>query len=761
MLPRADRRWTVSRSALLLSLGTFALAYGQTGWRACQYLEQSLSPALEGRTLSLVGVVAAMPQRVGDNSWRFRFDVESGPQGVPQRLLLGWYGAKAEEAQTLILDEASQQLRAGDRWRMDVRLKAPHGHINPNGFDYELWLWEQGIQGTGYVRLGGKDVRPQWLGPTGWHPIERARQRVRDAVDQQVNDRQSAGIVAALLLGDQAAIERADWDVFRATGVAHLMAISGLHITGLAWLVAVVARWLWCRSDVWSRWRSWCLWLTAPHAALLCGTFAAFLYALFTGWGIPAQRTVWMLVAVSGLRWQGLRWPWPMTWSLVCVVVVALDPWALLQAGFWLSFVAVGMLFANGSEDLPSANTWTARVWRSGSLMLREQWLMSVCLAPLSLLLFHQISLVGMLANVLAVPWVTLVVTPLCLLGLLWSDSWSLAAWFLGGLLEVLRWMSIWSWAQWSSPAAPVWATTSAMLGMLLVVLRLPFWIRLCGLTMVLPVLSWQVPRPLPGEFELIAADMGQGHAVLVRTTHHALLYDTGPRYSVETDAGQRVLVPLMRSLGERLDGLIISHQDSDHSGGAVSVLAMQPQAMVWTSMPENHPLQRIHAMQRCERGQRWIWDGVVFEILHPQSPDYARAMKPNAMSCVLRLQSSRGVRALLVGDIEADQERRLIAAEHDLHADWLLVPHHGSATSSTPEFVQAVQPQVAVVQAGYRNRFGHPRPDVLARYSQQKVLMVQTPLCGASLWSSNSPHLVRCERDLQQHHWHHRLPLP
>lgn len=644
---------------------------------------------------------------------------------------------------------------------MDVRLKAPHGHINPHGFDYELWLWEQGIQGTGYVRLGVKDARPQWLGPTGWHPIERSRQRVRDAVDQQVNDRQSAGIVAALLLGDQAAIERADWDVFRATGVAHLMAISGLHITGLAWLVAVWARWLWCRSDVWSRWRSWCLWLTAPQAALLCGTFAAFLYALFTGWGIPAQRTVWMLLTVSALRWQGLRWPWPMTWGLVCVVVVALDPWALLQAGFWLSFVAVGILFATGLEDLHSANTWTARVWHRGLLMVREQWLMSVCLAPLSLVLFHQVSLVGMLANVLAVPWVTLIVTPLCLLGLLWSDAWSLAAWFLEGLLEVLRWMSSVSWAQWSSPAAPVWASTSAMLGMLLVVLRLPLWIRLCGLTLVLPVLSWQVPRPLPGAFELIATDMGQGHAVLVRTAHHALLYDTGPRYSVETDAGQRVLVPLLRSLGERLDGLIISHQDSDHSGGALSVLAMQPQAVVWTSMPEGHPLQKFHSMQRCERGQRWIWDGVVFEVLHPQTPDYTRAMKPNAMSCVLRLQSSQGVRALLVGDIEADQERRLIVAEQDMHADWLLVPHHGSATSSTPEFLQAVRPRVAVVQAGYRNRFGHPRPDVMARYAHEDVLVVQSPLCGASLWSSDRPNLVRCERDLQQHYWHHRLPMP
>jgi competence protein ComEC len=253
---------------------------------------------------------------------------------------------------------------------------------------------------------------------------------------------------------------------------------------------------------------------------------------------------------------------------------------------------------------------------------------------------------------------------------------------------------------------------------------------------------------------------MGQGHAVLLRTATHALLYDTGPRYSAETDAGQRVLVPLLRAWGERLDRVVISHQDSDHSGGAPAVLAMQPQADVLTSMPVTHPMQQLRPMQRCERGQVWVWDGVQFEVLHPSAQDYDRKLKPNALSCVLRVSATSPVAsALLVGDIEAPQEQVLVQSGQNLQADWLLVPHHGSATSSTTAFLEAVRPQVAVVQAGYRNRFGHPRAEVMARYAPLGVQVVQSPRCGASRWRSDDPKLVRCEREHQQRYWLHQVP--
>ncbi len=796
--------WRGVGHAVSWALLALTMAFAQTGWRAHHYLESRLNPELEGRSIQLEGVVASLPQRTED-SVRFRFEVQPSnatlnananadaqvaSAALPRFLWLGWYGGRTWGQGAAAQAEPPPDVKAGDRWRLTVRLKAPHGHINPHGFDHELWLWEQGLQATGYVRHGAKDVPPEWLGSSWQYPVARLRQAARALVDAQVQDRAMAGVVSALLLGDQAAIERADWDVFRATGVAHLMAISGLHITGMAWLAAAGMGWLWRRSDAWSPRRPWSLWLPAPHAAQLCGVVVALLYAVFTGWGVPAQRTVWMLLTVALLRWQGLRWPWPTVWLLVCAVVLALDPWALLQAGFWLSFVAVGILFASGSADAPTRSAdrdadadadargsnlaryfmplfrWPfvrglpLRMWRAAQRMGREQWLMSVCLAPLCVLLFHQVSVVGLLANLLAVPWVTLVVTPLCVLGLVFAPAWGLAA----EALQVLRWllgeMASVSWAQWSAPAAPMWAGAAALLGMGLWALRVPFWMRLLGLALVMPVLSWQMPRPAHGTFELVAADMGQGHAVLLRTATHALLYDTGPRYSAETDAGQRVLVPLLRAWGERLDRVVISHQDSDHSGGAPAVLAMQPQADVLTSMPATHPMQQLRAMHRCERGQAWVWDGVQFEVLHPSAQDYERKLKPNALSCVLRVSATSPVAsALLVGDIEAPQEQSLVQSGQSLQANWLLVPHHGSATSSTTAFLEAVQPQVAVVQAGYRNRFGHPRADVLARYAPLGVQVVQSPRCGASRWRSDQPKLVHCERDKQHRYWFHQVP--
>jgi competence protein ComEC len=726
-----------------LGLAFVLLAFAQTGWRAAVFQQGQLNPALEGQTLQLQGVISALPDREAGH-WRFQFEVEEGPIGVPQRILLSWYDA----------EEASQrlpELKVGQRWRLSVRLKAPHGSVNPHGFDVELWMWQQGLQASGYVRHNAHDPVPQWLAQTQRYPVQSLRQRVRDAIDLHIADRAVAGIVSALTLGDQAAIESSDWQIFRITGVAHLMAISGLHITGLAWLVAGCMGWIWRHSDAWQPERPWALRCPAVYVSYIAACGTALLYAIFTGWGVPAQRTVGMLLLFTWLRWHDKRWPWFYSWSWVAAWVVVLDPWALLEAGFWLSFVAVALLFASGRDVLPARLPSLARyAW----FMFKEQWLMSVCLAPLALVLFHQVSLIGFVANLLAVPWITLFVTPLCLLGLLFPAAWSMAAWGVQSFRTLLWTLSAWPYAQWSSAAAPLWVGVMAILGCAVWALRVPLWIRCLGLLWALPLLTWQAPRPEYGEFDLLAADMGQGHAVLLRTAQQGLLYDTGPRYSAQSDAGQRVLVPLLQSLGERLTGLFISHQDADHSGGLAAVLAMQPQVQIWTSMPETHPLRALRVMQTCQAGQRWQWDGVDFQVLHPLREDYARQSKANALSCVLRVQSASGRIALLVGDIEAAQELALLRRESNLSADWLLVPHHGSATSSTSDFLQAVRPRVAVVQAGYRNRFGHPRPEVVARYDALAVRLVQTPQCGAAYWQSLQPELVQCEREVQKNYW-------
>ncbi len=279
------------------------LGFALTGGRATLRLAEVLTPALEGQDLVVQGIVASLPQP-GTSGLRFRMRVESAQlQGrsvtLPPLVALGWYKGFHEDA---ALSQPQKELRAGQRWRFTVRLRRPHGNINPHGFDYELYLFELGVGATGYVR----DAPALQLDVAAGYPIERLRQRVRDAIDANVSDRRLAGVLAALAIGDQAAIERADWDLFRQTGVAHLMSISGLHVTMFAWLAGALVAAVWRRSP-----RA-LLHVALPTVARWSGLFAAAAYALLSGWGVPAQRTVWMLAAVTVLQARGLAWPWPL-----------------------------------------------------------------------------------------------------------------------------------------------------------------------------------------------------------------------------------------------------------------------------------------------------------------------------------------------------------------------------------------------------------------------------------------------------------------
>jgi len=737
-----------------LPLAVAALAFGQVGLRAVAFQSGGLLPELEGRDLLVTGVVAAMPQR-NDSGLRLQMDITSAhadgqPVRLPPRIQIGWYrevGGSGSDG-----TGALPAIWAGESWRMVVRVKAPHGNSNPGGFDYELWLWTHGVQATGYVRQGGAGAEPLRLGQTGRHPIEWMRQAVRQRIDARLPQSAQAGWIAALVTGDQNAIDRADWDMFRATGVAHLMSISGLHITMFAWAAAALLGVAWRRSA------SLCLAFPAPHAALLGGLVLALVYALFSGWGVPAQRTVGMLAVVCLLRLSGRTWPWPTVWLLAGAAVLLIDPWALLQAGFWLSFVAVGVLLASGK---PATRTESSG-WRGPVLaMVREQAVITLALTPLVLLLFGQMSMVGFLANLLAIPWITLLVTPLSMLGAIVPPAWDVAAFAIGLLAALLAWLAQWPMATVSVATAPTWIGVCGVLGGLLLSLRLPSALRISGAAMVLPVLLWQAPRPPVGQFELLAADVGQGNAVLVRTAHHALLYDAGPRYSRDSDAGNRVLLPLLRSLGVKLDLLVLSHRDSDHVGGAESVLAMYPESGLLGSLESDHGLWSMRPGRQCARGQSWNWDGVDMRFLHPRAADYDVPAKPNTMSCVLRIQSAdrpghAASVALLAGDIESPQEKQLVSDPSVLASDLLLVPHHGSKTSSSDVFLDAVSPQVALVQNGYRNRFGHPAAAPMARYAARGIAVYESPRCGAMTWRSIDPAVVLCNRPAQQRYWHH-----
>lgn len=752
-------RWA---GLICAAVAALMLGFCTTHLRADARLADRLEASLEGQDLVLTGTVASLP-REGIEGTRFAFEVASAtlhgtPVRVPGLVSLGWYRGMDDDS---LMGGPAEPVRAGQRWRFTTRLRQPHGALNPHGFDAELWLFEQGIGANGSVRSRAGD-EAQKLHDSAGSLIDRGRQDWRDAIRARISDTAVAGVLAALAIGDQAAIERDDWDLFRITGVAHLMSISGLHVTMFAWLAALVVGRLWRLSP------RLLLACPAPAAARWSGLVAAAGYALLAGWGVPAQRTVWMIGTVVLLRQAGLRWPLPAVLLAAALVVTVIDPWALLQAGFWLSFMAVALLILSEpvsepvlepvsrsvSEPLsdrvsdrvsdPAQSVtaqparWLARALHMVGGGLRTQAVATVGLAPLSLVFFQQLSVVGFAANLVAIPVVTLLITPLALLGLLVPPLWSLAAVLVQGLTAMLQWLASAPVAVWHAAVAPPWAVACGLLAALLAVLPLPWRLRLLALPLMLPLLLPPVQRPAPGDFDLVAADIGQGTAVLLRTATHLLVYDTGPLYSRESDAGTRVLLPLLRARGERAVSLLmLSHRDADHVGGAAALLRGLPVAAMSSSLVDAHPLRSLANVpqQRCQAGQSWVWDGVHFEVLHPQADDYDRALKSNAMSCVLRVQGTHGS-VLLTGDIEAAQEAALVArSAAALKSDVLLVPHHGSRTSSTAAFLDAVAPQVAVVQAGYRSRYGHPAPDVLARYAARGIRVERSDRCGAWTW--------------------------
>jgi competence protein ComEC len=780
---RRRRGWPVRLLGLLCAAGMVAAA---TGWRAHAYLAQALPGELEGQDLVVQGTIASMLQNTAQGRrWRFeveqawRMHAEQPERLFPSAIELAWYlpwGSQAAHTEGPAWARG-MPLEPGQRWRMTVRLKRPHGARNPHGFDFELQQWEQGVQATGYVR---ESPPPRRLEVDAGYRMQRWRQWLRDRIRAQASvlqhwwpalgeaERESAiGVVAALAVGDQQAVERQDWMLFRQTGVAHLMSISGLHITMFAWLAA------WATGRLWRLSARACQWLPAPRAALLAGAWLATGYAVLSGWGVPAQRTVCMLAVVGILRCGGLRWPWPQVWLLALAVVLVADPWALWQAGFWLSFVAVGVLLASARGERPGPSG-TASVSAAGRAlgMCREQWLISLALAPLSLLLFGQVSVIGLVANLVAIPWITLLVTPLAMASAVLPQAAALAAGALEPLMALLHWLAGAPLAVLTLPQPAWWAGAVAVAGGLLVVAPLPGRVRMVAAMCCVPALWWPLPRPAWGEFEVLAVDIGQGNAVLLSTRSHSLLYDAGPQYSQHSDAGERVLLPLLQALGVRPDAMMLSHRDTDHTGGALSLqqaLRGGGHALtVWGSDSVIHDaaLAALAPVRRCTAGQRWQWDGVTFEVLHPFEAAGAGAVhaarrSSNAGSCVLRLRSAAGRVALLAGDIEAAQERQLVYQGLAGPVDWLLVPHHGSKTSSSAPWVEALAPRWAMVQAGYRNRFGHPVPAVVQRYEQSGSTVVQQDRCGAALWRSAQPEALLCERLIRAHYWDvHAVPL-
>lgn len=720
---------------------TIALGFLWAAGRAEQRLDERLVPELEGRDVRVVGVVAGLPQ-THERGLRFGFEIERVGDGVPlpSRVLLNWYGRTEDEERPATVPS----LKAGERWSLVVRLKRPHGTSNPHGFDYELWLLEEGIGATGYVR---REPGNRMLDPLVWRPaclVARLRETVRERIRGILGERSYAGVIVALAVGDQRAIPAAQWQVFTRTGVNHLMSISGLHITMVAGLFAGLCGFCWRRTRLALR-------VPTLVAAALAGLAAAYGYALLAGFGVPAQRTVLMLAVVALALFRGTEVAPSTVLALALFAVVLFDPWAVTAPGFWLSFGAVAIIVFVTTGRIARAH-WLA-AWG------RVQWAVTLGLLPLLLALFQQVSIASPVANAIAIPVVGLVVVPLTLAGCAPPFGFLLpvAESVLDLCMQFLTALSASGTAVWESHAPPGWAVGLAMTGVVWLLLPRGFPARWVGLALFVPLFAAR-PQPVEhGALRLAVLDVGQGLAVVAQTRHHALLYDAGPDYSGDADAGNRIVVPFLRATGvTRLDGLVLSHDDIDHVGGAASVLQAVPVGWVASSLPQDHALRtQTAAFLPCLDGQHWEWDGVRFEMLHPAPIERPRRGHDNDSSCVLKVTTASGS-VLIPGDIESRTEAEIAArAGERARTTFLIAPHHGSRTSSSEALLDAVQPAAVAFTAGYRNRFGHPKPEVVERYRARNVETLRSDRDSALLVDfADGRMIVTRWRDAERRYW-------
>ncbi|WP_413704188.1 DNA internalization-related competence protein ComEC/Rec2 [Pseudomonas sp. Pseusp16] len=680
---------------MLLPFRTYPLAFYLFGlsWACANAqwaLDDRLPPTLDGETRWVEGRVTGLP-RHDDGVVRFELtDIQSRRTRLPRQMRLAWYGGPP--------------VNSGERWRLAVKLKRPVGLLNPQAFDYQAWLLAQRIGATGTIKAGER------LAPAQWAWRDGIRQRLL-AVDAQGR----SGALTALVLGDGAGLSREDWQVLQDTGTVHLLVISGQHIGLLAGAVYLLIAGL-ARFGLWPNRLPWLPWA--------CGlAFAAALgYGMLAGFEVPVRRACLMLglVLLWRLQFRHLGAWWPLLLALNGILL--LEPLASLQPGFWLSFAAVAILiFTFGGRLGP---------WRWWQSWTRAQWLIAIGLCPLLLALGLPISLSGPLANLFAVPWISLVVLPPSLLGtlllsvpyvgenLLWLAGGLIDWWFRGlGLVsgQVPAWVPM---------AVPPWAWAIGAIGAFLLLLPRGVPMRPLGWPMLLILVFSPRPMVQEGRAEVWQLDVGQGLAIVVRTRHHTLLYDAGPRFG-ELDQGERVVLPALRKLGVKdIDLMLISHAHADHAGGARAIAKGLPVKQVVSGEPSDLPVE-LQA-ERCESGRQWTWDEVDFQLWH-----WPLAGDSNQNSCVLLIEAN-GERLLLSGDIDAAAERALLDSPLALPTDWLQAPHHGSRSSSSGALLDVLQPKGALISRGQGNSFGHPHPTVIARYQKRGMAIYDSAEHGA-----------------------------
>lgn len=699
---------------LVLAAGTLVflrrghlLAWFVVGFCLCTLhamlgMQARLPDGLQGMDLQVTGTVASLPS-MADDGIRFQFRVDSAThngESVRWRGLvrLAWY------------EGAPDTLPACSRWQLDVRLKRPRGLVNPGGFDFEKYALQGGITATGYVRDGAANAL---VGVGAWC-VDPLRQRLSAQIAQHVDHVHAARLLQAFTVGDTRDLDPDDWQVARANGIPHLLSISGLHIGIAAGLGALLVR------LVWWLWPGLALRWPRPLAQAPVALVFAVAYGFLAGNSLPTVRALIMIAVVVFSQANRRQTSGAQSLALAMIFILLVDPLAVLAPGFWLSFLGVAFLML----CLSRGQGWRRLVGEIGGAQLVS----SIALLPFTVWFFGEASLVGALSNLIAVPLVSLLVVPLCLMAVvLLMVMPALATPLLQAAAALMKWqwhlmeiMGAWPWAHWHAPRIGLMALLLAVGGALWLLALRGVPGRLLGVMLFVPLAFSRGQTIDHGDFHVTLIDVGQGLAVLLRTQDHVLLYDTGARFRSGFNMGDAAVLPTLRALGVRhVDLLMISHGDSDHSGGHEAVAAAYPRAEHVAGEPERARLPTV----QCHAGEQREWDGVRLRVLSP-TPPLIDMGDGNDRSCVL-LVEGQGGRLLLTGDISARVERQLVH-RLDLPDDGLptvlVVPHHGSRTSSTTTLLDALQPAVALNSSGHRNRYGHPHELVTARYRQRDI---------------------------------------
>ena len=686
----------------------------------------------QGGDFAVSGWVDGFPND-SDGQVGFPFRVEAGEPDdiVPARLRLTWY------------DPPPDAVEPGSVLDLVVRLKRPRGLMNPGGFDYARWLFQEGYGATGYVRQGSPALRETGGIARQWLVL---RAQLAESIQAAAMSKDAAALQTALSIGERFGFEDSHWRTLQRTGTSHLVAISGLHVGLVAGLIFLLARWVALRMPVAVASRN-------AEVAASASILAAGFYAALAGLTVPTQRALIMLAVAQLALLSRRSVDMSSGLSAAALLVLAWDPAAPLSASFWLSFVAVALLWQLARGEYSRGGNREAL--RPVVGVARVQWYMSLGLVPVTALFFNEVSLISPFVNVIAIPLFSFVLVPLTLLAAATVHLHPVGDYAVALVGAPLQWtwnalaaVGEWPWSSVALTSPPAWVLAIAAMGTLAAMASWPLPARNLAWLALVPVLWWEPPRPGQGGAVVDVLDVGHGLAVLVETRSHTLLYDAGARYRSGFDTGREIVVPAMRAKSwETLDTVVVSHADNDHAGGVPAVLEAFPGAQLLMGPDVDLPGGEI-----CRTGQAWTWDEVRFEILHP---DPAFHYRGNDSSCVLKVATSAGS-VLLTGDVEAAGERALMADPESLAADVVVVPHHGSATSSSTALARESAPGYAVVSAGYLNHWGFPKPAVVERWQRVGAEVVTTGEAGAveMILDPGEPIRVQGLRSRQRRYW-------